>query len=117
MNYTHIKRALLHAWSLNTSSKWTPVNPAKGQCSVTALVIQDIYGGEIMRTAAPEGWHFYNVINQRRLDFTASQFEEELTYEDIPAGRKEAFSDTNLLQYEELRKQVMRFLTLTCSEI
>jgi hypothetical protein len=117
MKYTQIKSALLHAWSIKTSSKWTSANPAKGQCSVTALVIQDIYGGELVKTRTPEGWHFYNIIDNKRLDFTNSQFAGELTYDDIPTGRREAFSDTSLVQYEELRKQLFRSLGLTCSEI
>ena len=44
-----IYEALIRSWSIETSSKWTIENPAKGQCGVTALVVQDIYGGEIKR--------------------------------------------------------------------
>ncbi len=40
-----IYEALIRSWSIETSSKWTTENPAKGQCGVTALVVQDIYGG------------------------------------------------------------------------
>ncbi|SDD40873.1 hypothetical protein SAMN05421663_11084 [Terribacillus halophilus] len=106
MDIAHIESILLHAWSIKTSSKWTQTNPAKGQCSVTALVIHDLFGGEIVKTAAPDGWHFYNMIKGNRFDFTASQFEETLIYEDLPSSREDAFSDTSLTQYEELRTQV-----------
>ncbi|PAE17402.1 hypothetical protein CHH91_04100 [Virgibacillus sp. 7505] len=105
-----IRVSLLHSWSLQTSSKWTPANPAKGQCSVTALVIHDLLGGQIVKTAAPEGSHFYNIVDGVRLDFTASQFAETLLYEDIPSSRKEAFTDTNASQYEELRRHTLRYL-------
>ncbi|MFS0561022.1 hypothetical protein AB1K91_09815 [Terribacillus sp. 179-K 1B1 HS] len=107
MDKAHIESILFHAWSIKTSSKWTHSNPAKGQCSVTALVIQDLFDGEIVKTAAPEGWHFYNIIEGERLDFTASQFKEALLYEDLPSSRKEALTDTSAKQYEELRMRVL----------
>lgn len=44
-----IYEALIKSWSIETSSKWTSENPAKGQCGVTALVVQDIYGGKIKK--------------------------------------------------------------------
>ena len=43
-------RRLTRAWSVETSSKWRRDNPACGQCSVTALVVQDLLGGEILKT-------------------------------------------------------------------
>ncbi|WP_413789230.1 hypothetical protein [Bacillus yunxiaonensis] len=97
---------LFQSWSIETSSKWISDNPAKGQCGVTALVIHDLFEGEIMKTKVPEGWHFYNRINGKRYDFTASQFLEEITYMDIPSNRKEAFADTNEKQYDTLKQKV-----------
>ena len=44
-----IYEALIRSWSIETSSKWTIENPAKGQCGVTALVVQDICGGKLKR--------------------------------------------------------------------
>ncbi|PZN12624.1 MAG: hypothetical protein DIU69_02970 [Bacillota bacterium] len=40
-------------WSKDTSSKYTPENPARGQCGVTALVANDLLGGEILKTPVP----------------------------------------------------------------
>lgn len=110
MSLQLLHRALLNSWSLNSSSKWTPENPAKGQCGVTALVVHDLLGGEIMKTYAAEGWHFYNEIDSGRLDFTASQFEGDVQYDDLPSSREEAFADTNQLQYDDLKKKVVEEL-------
>lgn len=71
---------------------------------MTSLVVQDMFGGEILRTNTPDGPHFYNSIDGQRLDLTASQFAEALVYDDCPAGRGEAFSDTNASQYAALRR-------------
>jgi hypothetical protein len=37
-----LKTALSAAWSPETSSLWTSANPARGQCSVTVLVVQQL---------------------------------------------------------------------------
>lgn len=99
--------AFLNSWSRKSSSKWSIENPAKGQCGVTALVVHDILGGEIRKTALSDGWHYYNVIHHVRYDFTQSQFEDKIIYNDIHSNREEAFSDTNREQYNYLRATVL----------
>uniref|UniRef100_UPI0020C0493E YunG family protein n=1 Tax=Lysinibacillus sp. D4B1_S16 TaxID=2941231 RepID=UPI0020C0493E len=74
-------------------------NPAKGQCGVTSLVVRDIIGGEIRKTRLDEGWHFYNVINGERIDFTEEQFSSKIDYQDIESNRAKAYQDTNNAQY------------------
>ncbi|RAT07279.1 hypothetical protein A6E27_10125 [Bacillus cereus] len=108
-----IYEALIRSWSIETSSKWTTENPAKGQCGVTALVVQDIYGGEIKKTKVREAWHFYNFIDGQRFDFTEAQFNEKLNYMDIESNREEAFTDTNEKQYSMLKKKITKELKLS----
>ena len=100
--------ALPKSWSLQSSTKWSADNPAKGQCSVTALIVNDLLGGEIKKTKLPDGWHFYNYINGKRYDFTATQFREGIEYIDIPSNRVEAYVDTNEHQYSYLKQNVLR---------
>ena len=69
-----VRTALRAAWSKDTARQWTPENPAAGQCNVTAAVIQDLFGGDILRTRLADGWHYYNRIDGRSIDFTDSQF-------------------------------------------
>ncbi|PFA63066.1 hypothetical protein CN378_18705 [Bacillus sp. AFS015802] len=110
MNINQLGEALERSWSLKTSSKWTADNPAKGQCGVTSLVVNDLLGGEIYKTLLPEGWHFYNRIDRIRQDFTASQFNETIQYGDVLSNRDEAFQDTNLNQYTELKRTVLQHM-------
>lgn len=105
-----IMEALNKSWSLESSSKWSEDNPATGQCGVTALVVNDLLGGEIKKTKLPSGWHFYNVLNGTRYDFTESQFAEVLEYMDQLSNREEAFSDTNNRQYAYLKQHVFQHL-------
>lgn len=97
---------LREAWSAETGGKWRPDNPAAGQCSVTALVVQDELGGEILKTDVDGAWHFYNRIDGRRIDFTMSQFDSPIGYDDLPSSRQEALTDTSLRQYELLLARI-----------
>lgn len=68
------RTALSKAWSLQTAVQWTAENPASGQCNVTAAVIHDLFGGDILRTRIGDVWHYYNPIDGGRCDLTDSQF-------------------------------------------
>ena len=51
MDVADLQKLLQKAWSKETSfepDNWTPENPAWGQYAVTALVVQDFFGGEII---------------------------------------------------------------------
>ncbi|WP_243014071.1 YunG family protein [Brevibacillus borstelensis] len=108
--FSDLSKIFLKVWSIESSSKWSSQNPANGQCGVTALVVNDLFGGEILKTKTPEGWHYYNKIDGIRCDFTESQFSEIPHYQDIPSNREEAFCDTNDKQYSYLKTQVLEKL-------
>ena len=92
------------AWSAQTATSWRLENPARGQCSVTALVVQDLLGGSILKTRVGSHWHFYNWLDNQRVDLTASQFDVPISYDDLPATRVETFNDTSEGQYQALRE-------------
>ena len=49
-----LRGALEQSWSADTSSSaaWSEGNRAKGQCAVTACVVQDYLGGDILNSVA-----------------------------------------------------------------
>lgn len=101
-----MKNALHASWSAASSSKYTPQNPALGQCGVTALVANDILGGDILKTRTHDMWHFYNKIDDTIIDFTQSQFDTPPKYDHVPSNRQEALDDTHADQYAHLSKSV-----------
>jgi hypothetical protein len=111
-----VRRALSASWSEETSSLWTSANPARGQCSVTALVVQQLLGGEILKTDVDGQWHFYNRLEGEVVDFTAVQFDSATTYLDLPATAEEAFADTSREQFETLMESVERVLSTSAAE-
>ena len=94
------------AWSAQSSSVWTADMPAKGQCSVNALVVQDLFGGEILKTRTPGGMHFYNRVGNVRWDLTIGQFASPIPFEDLPATREDSLADTSPAQYAALRERL-----------
>ena len=71
-----------------------------------ARVAEEGSVGDILKTPTPQGMHFYNRIGTRRLDLTASQFAEPVSYDDQAASRAEAMADTSPEQYEALRARL-----------
>ena len=96
------------SWSLTTASQWTPENPAAGQCNVTALLLHELFGGELLKTPLPAGDHFYNRIGGRRYDFTASQFSQPIAYTDMPTTRADAERSATGAQSAALRAAFQR---------
>lgn len=68
--------AIQRSWDRDTShyKDWRPKNSAYGQCAVTALVVQDYLGGDIVSCYVGKYRHYYNEINKEVVDLTASQY-------------------------------------------
>ncbi len=70
---------LSKAWCRETAhpsyqNKWYLNNPSQGQCCVTALLVQEKYGGDIYSCKVGQNSHFINIIEERIVDKTAEQF-------------------------------------------
>jgi hypothetical protein len=80
-----LRGLFLRHWSGDTSYRasgdWTPTNPSYGQCAITALKIQELLGGELLRIDIPgSGSHYANRINGGIVDLTADQFPAPIDY-------------------------------------
>jgi hypothetical protein len=108
-----VAAALWNSWSAETGEKWTAGNPARGQCNVTALLVNELFGGEILKTPTLEGDHFYNRIDGKRVDLTESQFDLPIAYCDVPSDRTEALVGTSPLHYDALKRAFAERYTKT----
>ena len=65
---------------------WTPENRTLGQCSITAFLIQDIYGGKVYGVPLSDGnFHCFNDVDGCVFDLTSEQFGDiQLDYADCP---------------------------------
>jgi hypothetical protein len=65
------------SWSLETCypslrDKWSPKLPEVGQCVVSALLLQELFGGFIVFNQDYN--HYWNILPDREVDLTRKQF-------------------------------------------
>ena len=59
--------------------RWSKENQTLGQCSITAFLAQDIFGGKVYGILRPGGnYHCYNVVGDCCFDLTSEQFGDEI---------------------------------------
>lgn len=91
------------AWCRETSAtpgQWSNENPAAGQCAVTALIVQDLYGGTLMRGIVNGESHYWNRVGHFELDLTASQFGFGFSRESVCTRERDY-----VLSFEATRKR------------
>lgn len=107
--------ALSGIWCADTCAprmrhEWTEDNRTLGQCSITAFLAQDIFGGEVYGIRRPDGnYHCYNVVGNCCFDLTSEQFgDEKLVYEDNPMQYRETHfaKEEKRLRYEYLKQML-----------
>lgn len=98
--------------------EWSEDNKTLGQCSITAFLVQDIYGGKVYGILRPGGnYHCYNAVDGRVFDLTSEQFGNEaasLSYEGNPEQFREVHfaKEEKRLRYECLRKRLEEVLNV-----
>lgn len=91
---------------------WSEENKMLGQCSVTAFLAQDIFGGKVYGIRREGGnYHCYNVVGDCVFDLTSEQFGEEvLDYENNPEQFREVHfaKEEKRQRYEYLKARLRR---------
>lgn len=111
-----LRRAIEQSWDETTAApgQWDPVNPAKGQCAVTALVVQDYLGGRLLRSVMVENQtsHYWNELPYGRdIDWTIQQFENHTVQTSFTRERSYLFSHPDTVaRYEILKTRVAESL-------
>ena len=89
---------------------WTPDNKTLGQCSITAFLIQDLYGGKVYGVPLGDGnFHCFNNVDGCVFDLTSEQFgDEKLDYTDCPEQKRAVhFAKTEKKErYERLKERL-----------
>lgn len=92
--------------------KWSKENITLGQCSITAFLAQDIFGGKVYGVPRSGGnYHCYNVVGDVVFDLTSEQFGgEKLDYTDNPEQFREVhFAKTEKRErYEYLKAELIK---------
>ena len=97
--------------------EWSEDNKTLGQCSITAFLVQDIYGGQVYGILRPGGnYHCYNDVDGHVFDLTSEQFGDEaasLVYEGNPVQEREVHfaKEEKRLRYEHLKAMLLDVLS------
>lgn len=93
---------------------WSAQNKTMGQCSVTAFLIQDFFGGDVYGILRPGGnYHCFNVVEDCIFDLTSEQFGDEiLDYSICTKQSREIHfaSEEKKKRYEYLKTKVIEVL-------
>ena len=111
--------ALKPLWCADTCAprmrdRWSADNPTLGQCSITAFLAQDIFGGRVYGVPRPDGsFHCFNVVDNCLFDLTSEQFgDEKLDYTHCPEQFREVHFQKaeKKARYEKLKDMLGKSL-------
>jgi hypothetical protein len=109
-NKTVVLEALKKSLSTDSDRKMKFRQKITGEDSLIPLVIHDVFGGEILKTHSNKYWHFYNMVDGERVDFSEAEstdlYENE-SFEDIPATTDETYGSIDNADYSTF---FMRFV-------
>ncbi len=95
-------------------SEWTPENKTKGQCSITAFLAQDIFGGKVYGVPLKDGnFHCFNVVGDCVFDLTSGQFGSDaknlvyVTTPDFEQFREKHFAKEEKFERYKYLKQAL----------
>ncbi|MFZ0249558.1 MAG: hypothetical protein WAL61_06400 [Acidimicrobiales bacterium] len=85
LTLTGLESAIRSSWSIETCDPtdvphWSSDEPSRGQCAVTALVVHDLLGGELLEAevdhadGSHQGFHYWNRFAGVDVDLTRRQF-------------------------------------------
>ena len=119
MNFENIQKLLLECYSKDlcypkVRDDWNDKNKCFGMCAITTLIVNDYFGGEICKIYVDGISHYFNIIDDKIIDLTSSQFNHEIDYKDyqiidrqnmLNDGTKNRYNILKLKLEKELLKQ------------
>lgn len=93
---------------------WTKENMTMGQCSITAFLTQDVFGGKVYGMLRSGGnYHCFNVVGNCKFDLTSEQFgDETLDYENVVEQSREVHLKAEKLERYEYLKACLKEMCL-----
>jgi hypothetical protein len=118
VSFQVLQSAIRASWCLETcdptdAADWTLLNPSLGHCAVTALVVHDFFGGELLeaevffQNGSHQGFHYWNRLANVDVDLTRDQFKnQEVVQEPQVIARLPEFPWKADEQYRVFRDRV-----------
>ena len=116
MNIENIQKVLLDSYSKDlcyskVKNDWNENNKCFGMCAITSLIINDYFGGDICKIHVDEISHYFNLIDDKIIDLTSSQFNHDIEYKDYQIIDKEKIlTDDTETRYNILKTKLIKKL-------
>lgn len=116
MNIKTIKKALLECYSKDmcyykVQDNWNENNKCLGMCAITSLIINDYFGGDICKMHVDGISHYFNLIDNKVVDLTSSQFNYEINYNDYQIiYRNKMLTKDTKQRYNKLKSKLINKL-------
>ena len=113
MNIENIQKALLRCYSKDLcypkiQNNWNDNNKCFGMCAITSLIINDYFGGDICKIYVDGISHYFNLIEDKIIDLTSSQFNNEINYKDYQIiDRKIILTEDTNNRYNILKSRLI----------
>lgn len=112
----NIKEVLLECYSKDlcypkVQNEWNDDNKCFGMCAITSLIINDYFGGVICKIHVDGISHYFNLIEDRIIDLTSSQFNCDIDYKNYQiADREKILTDDTKHRYNVLKERLVNKL-------
>jgi len=114
--FSELEELFEMVWTKDTTlpksqEKWSESNKAYGQCAVTALVIQDLFGGKLVSNT--DGSHFWNELpDGSQQDLSRKQFKDLRDFKEHKYVTRDQVLDGKGARLADTRKRYLRLKDL-----
>jgi len=94
-----LKEAIKASWCRETAYRtdqpyWSEQNKSRGQCTVTVMVINDFFGGNMLRGYSKKYnlYHYWIIIEGKKYDLTFEQFigdKDDIVFDKVVSKTKD----------------------------
>ena len=116
MNIESIQKELLECYSKDlcypkVQDDWNENNKCFGMCAITSLIINDYFGGDICKIHVDGISHYFNLVENKIIDLTSSQFNHEMDYKNYEIiEREKILSEDTKNRYNILKARLINSL-------
>lgn len=116
MNIKNIQKVLLECYSKDLcypklQDDWDENNKCFGMCAITSLIINDYFGGNICKIYVDGISHYFNLIEDKIIDLTSSQFNCDIDYKNYQiVDREKILTDDTKYRYNALKEKFVNKL-------
>lgn len=116
MTIEDIQKVLLGCYSKDlcypkVRDDWSEFNKCFGMGAITSLIINDYFGGDICKIHVDGISHYFNLIDNKIIDLTSSQFNHEIDYKDYQImDRQNILTGDTKNRYNKLKARLIKKL-------